>query len=407
MHDPTGGDPTRGDPARGDPTRDGRAHPPAEAAPSETPRSRVSKRSGMKVAGWVDRLSGHIERHPGFWIRLGRLESRLIADRLEDIRVEKPVHVTGLARSGTTILLELLARHPEAATHRYRDFPPVLVPWMWNRFLAYAARGDAVATERAHGDRIMITPESPEAFEEAVWMAFFPGAHDPMRSAVLDEAARHPEFEAFYRDHVRKLLLVRGGRRYVAKGNYNVTRLGYIRTIFPDARFVIPVRDPVWHIASLMRQHERFAGEGARDERVRRHMRRSGHYEFGLDRRPIHTGDDTGAERVRSLWDAGREIEGWATYWALVYRHVRVTLDGSPALRDATMVVRYEELCAEPEATVARVLAHCGLPAGELPRVAGETIRAPDYYRPSFDAAEVALIRHHTDDVARSFGYGD
>src|SRR5690606_5543850 len=187
-------------------------------------------------------------------------------------RVEKPVHVTGLARSGTTILLELLARHPEAATHRYRDFPPVLVPWMWNRFLAYAARGDAVATERAHGDRIMITPESPEAFEEA---------------------ARHPEFEAFYRDHVRKLLLVRGGRRYVAKGNYNVTRLGYIRTIFPDARFVIPVRDPVWHIASLMRQHERFAGEGARDERVRRHMRRSGHYEFGLDRRPIHTGDDT------------------------------------------------------------------------------------------------------------------
>ena len=189
-------------------------------------------------------------------------------------------------------LLELLARHPDVVTHRYRDFPPVLVPWMWNRFLDHATRRDPEATERAHGDRIMITPESPEAFEEAVWMAFFADAHEPARSAVLDEGTRRPDFEEFYRNHVRKLLLLRGGRRYVAKGNYNVTRLGYLLKLFPDARFVIPVRDPLWHVASLMKQHQLFCREEEQNPRVLRHMRRSGHFEFGLGRRVINTGDE-------------------------------------------------------------------------------------------------------------------
>jgi hypothetical protein len=78
--------------------------------------------------------------------------------------------------------------------------------------------------ERSHGDGIAVTSESPEAFEEPLWMAFFEGQHDPSASAVLDRRARCPAFERFYRDHIRKLLAVRGGRRYVAKGNYNLTR---------------------------------------------------------------------------------------------------------------------------------------------------------------------------------------
>jgi hypothetical protein len=367
--------------------------------------TRAPGASGMTVARWVDWLSGHVERHPRLWIRLGGLETRMVEDRLQQITIDRPAYVTGLARSGTTILLELIARHPEVATHRYRDFPPVFVPWMWNRFLDRASKGDHVAEERAHGDRIWVTPESPEAFEEVLWMAFFPDAHDPSRSAVLDGSTRHPVFERFYLDHIRKLLLVRRGERYVAKGNYNLTRLGYLQAMVPDARFVVPVRDPVHHIASLMRQHEQFSREGARDERVRRHMTRSGHFEFGLDRRPIHTGDDEGVEHVLAAWRAGREVEGWARYWALTYGHVRDVLDRNPRLAAASLVVRYEDLCADPEQVVSGVLHHCGLSLGTLPQSASETVRAPDYYRAPFDEAEVDLIRSTTDCVARSFGY--
>src|SRR5690606_4177504 len=252
---------------------------------------------------WTDRLGGLLERYPRLWTRLGDLETRLVADRLDIITVDRPIYVTGLARSGTTVLLELLALHPDTVAHRYRDFPLVLTPWAWNWFVDRAGRGEAVARERAHRDRITVTSESPEAFEEVIWMTFFPDIHDPDRDASFDRDTSHPAFEAFYRDHIRKLLALRGGSRYLAKGNYNVTRLPYLRKLFPDARFVVPIREPQWHIASLMMQHRLFAAAEREDERVLRHMRRSGHFEFGLGRRPINVGN--GAAEVTRLWAEG------------------------------------------------------------------------------------------------------
>lgn len=361
-------------------------------------------RPALQVPGWQDFLGGLVERHPRLWLKLGDWETGLLRERLEAVEIERPIYVAGLARSGSTILLELLARHPEVATHRYRDFPVLPTPWAWNWFVDRAGGTERPPEERAHQDGIAVTPESPEAFEEPLWSAFFPEAHDADVSSVLEGEAEHPAFEAFYRDHLRKLLLLRGGRRYLAKGNYNLTRLGYLLKLFPDARFVLPVRDPLWHVASLMKQHRLFCEEEARDEKVRRHMRRSGHFEFGLDRRPINTGDPRIAEVVR-LWDQGREVEGWALYWALLYGHVADSLEASPALREATLVLRYEELCAEPRTTFATVLRHCGLEPGALPAEAAQRIRHPDYYRPSFDLREEAALRSTTGAVARRFGY--
>lgn len=360
----------------------------------------------MHVPRWTDWLSGQVERHPGFWIGLGRWETRALSERLDDVLIDRPVYIAGLARSGTTVLLELLAGCANVATHRYRDFPAVLTPWLWSRFWDHAVRTGEQPVERAHGDRIRVTSESPEAFEEMVWMAFFPEAHDPERSSVLDHRTDHPHFERFYRDHVRKILLLRDGSRYVAKGNYNLTRLEYLRKLAPDARFVIPVRDPVAHVASLARQHERFVGEGRRDDRVRKHLRRSGHFEFGMDRRPIHTGDPAGVDELRSLWSEGREIEGWAAYWSLVYAHVLRSLEASPALADAVSVVRYEDLCARPGHVLSSVLAHCQLNGEDAVQQAEQRVRPPDYYHSPLDDADVETVRERTRRVAAALGYG-
>src|SRR5918996_1406141 len=217
---------------------------------------------GFEVARWVDVLGGFINRRRRLWIALGNLETRFLADELSATEIAQPIYVAGVARAGSTILLESLAQHQELVTHRYRDYPPVFTPYWWNRFLERVPQHKAAPAERTHKDGIAITPDSPEAFEEVIWMAFFPELHDPSQSEVLSGATSRPEFEAFYRDHLRKLVRVRSGRRYLSKGNYNVTRLEYLLKLFPEARFVIPVREPVWHIASLMKQHALFcAGE--------------------------------------------------------------------------------------------------------------------------------------------------
>jgi len=95
---------------------------------------------------------------------LAELEADALGDRLERVQLDRPTFIAGLARAGTTVMLELFARMPEVGTHRYRDFPFVFVPYWWNRYQDRLARREA-PVERPHRDRILITKDSPEAFE--------------------------------------------------------------------------------------------------------------------------------------------------------------------------------------------------------------------------------------------------
>jgi hypothetical protein len=361
---------------------------------------------GFQVERWVGALGGFISRRPQLWIALGNLETRLLSDEISATEIVQPIYVSGVARAGSTILLETLAGHQDLVSHRYRDYPPVFTPYWWNRLLERVPQRDAPPTERTHRDGIAITPESPEAFEEVIWMAFFPDLHDPAGSDVLGSRTNNPAFEAFYRDHIRKLMLVRGGKRYLSKGNYNVTRLEYLLKLFPDARFVIPVREPVWHIASLMKQHALFCKGETRHPAALRHMRQVGHFEFGLDRRPINAGDAAAVARTVAAWERGDEVEGWARYWDHVHRYLADRLDANADLKATAQVVRFEDMCREPRATIRSVLTHCRLEATDSwidERAAG--IRFPSYYRADFAPGELEVIARHTAQTAARFGY--
>src|SRR5262245_18504695 len=127
-------------------------------------------------------LGAWVSRYTGLWLRLSDLETSALPDEMRLAPIERPTYVSGLARSGSTILLEMLAAVPGVGTHKYRDFPPIWTPVWWNRFLDHMPRRGVAPVERAHRDGIAITAESPEAIEEPLWMAFFPEAHDSMRN---------------------------------------------------------------------------------------------------------------------------------------------------------------------------------------------------------------------------------
>ena len=355
---------------------------------------------------WLDALGGFIDRTSGFWQKLGDLESSAHREQLDAIRIDRPFYVAGIARSGSTILLELLAGRPGVATHRYRDFPPIYTPLFWNRAFAQVYRSDAPPAERAHKDRILVTPDSPEAMEEVLWMRFFRDGHDEAASQVLDAATSNPAFERFYADHLKKILLIRGGQRYLSKGNYNLTRFAYLLKLFPDARFIVPVRDPRWHIASLMKQHRLFDAEERRDPRILKHMQRAGHFEFGLDRRVINVGDTEAARAIAALWRDGQEVRGWARYWAMLYGFVVAQQERDAAVRNASLIVRYEDLCDRAETTLSAAFAHVGLELapGEAATMAAR-LSQPGYYQLGFTAEEEAIIAEETGSVAAALGY--
>jgi hypothetical protein len=166
------------------------------------------------------------------------------------------------------------------------------------------------------------------------------------------------------------------------------------------------VRDPVWHIASLMKQHALFCAGEERHPAALRHLQRVGHFEFGLDRRPINVGDAASLARITDAWAGGDELGGWARYWAYIYGHLADRLAADPALDEASLVVRFEELCRSPHEVLERTLAHCRLEAPPTwLEQRSAAIHFPSYYKPRFAPAELAIIERHTADTAARFGY--
>src|SRR3546814_5900558 len=80
-------------------------------------------------------------------------------------------------------------------------------------------------------------------------------------------------------------------------------------------------------------------------------MRRIGHFEFGIDRRPINVGDGAIGE-VLQAFESGDEVRGQALYWASLHTYLADRLAANAALRAAVKVVRFEDLCRAPRETL-------------------------------------------------------
>lgn len=342
----------------------------------------------------------------GVWKALGKLETASLPDDLKSQAIVRPIFVSGVARSGSTLLTEIVGRHPQVTSHRYSDFPMTWIPYWWNSLRSHLPLPKREPQERAHRDRLMITADSPEAIEEVLWMNFFPDAHRPDRCQVMGAQDSHPLFEKYYRDHIRKLLAVRQRPRYLAKNNYDLTRLEYLLKLFPDARFVVPIRNPVQQVASLLKQHRLFSQQNAEDPRVARQLELSGHYEFGRLRCPIIVNDRRRAHYSEDLDD----IAWYASQWSDVYGYLHERMNTNQALAEACLVIPYEDVCAATVECLRRVFTHVGLDddsSEEIIAATAPTVSAPDYYQPGFTAAQVALIRTVTGETAALFGMRD
>jgi Sulfotransferase family len=383
-------------------SQEGRPPPPFQTPTGG--QSPGGKESPFHVPPLLHVLGGLVHHYRDFWLWLGRLESSLLAQELRQVPITMPIYVSGLARSGSTLLHEVVSAHPGVATHRIKDYPMVFTPYWWRRSTAHLR--PKVPRQRPHQDRVMITTDSPDSIEEMLWMAFFPHCHDPTVSNLLGAAESHPAFESFYHHHVRKLLLAEKAARYAAKANYHVARLPYLVRLFPDAKFLIPIRAPASHIASLMRQHRLFSEGQRKQPRSLAFMQRSGHFEFGRDRRPMNLGDSDRIRQILHAFAAGDEVRGQALYWDMVYGYLARLLASDAQVRAAVLVVPFEKICVAPEETLRAVLGHCGLPDAErIVQQYAPAISYPTYYQGSFSPTDLDLIREETAATASLWGY--
>lgn len=246
--------------------------------------------------GFPDRLAAHvaaIEADTGL-TNLGRLTLRLrllrlLENRLRlrdllhrypeigDVRIEAPLVVVGLPRSGTTHLVNLLAQDPRRRALPYWEsqepFPvcgegpgpdgldPRYLRW---REVHETEQRMAPLTRLMH-DRF------PAAIEEEVevmdldlssyvleWHARVPGWRDTY--LAMDHDARY----AYLRLVLQALTFLRGPRTWVLKSPQHLEQLGPLTRTFPDATIVFTHRDPTAVLASA-------ATMLAYGDRLRRH----------------------------------------------------------------------------------------------------------------------------------------
>lgn len=278
------------------------------------------------------------------------------------------VYVCGLARSGTTMLLRILDELGDFRSLTYRDMPFVLAPNLWKQVTRYSKQ-DAAVKERAHGDGILVSVDSPEGLEEVFWRTF--GMRMPSPECFGYEEPTPEELQAFaeYRALVanpRTEPAPSNGklRRYLSKNNNNLLRLRSL-SADPTATILLVYRNPVATARSLHRQHQRFCASQSSDRFTRKYMGWLSHYEFGLDHLPFcfvmprmsgkYTPDD---------------LNYWLDYWNAVYRYVLSVGD----LR--YHLINHDALRHSPEKVLLALFSLLDVQADS--RVLAQQIAAPD-----------------------------
>ena len=157
------------------------------------------------------------------------------------------------------------------------------------------------------------------------------------------------------------------------------------------------MREPVAHIASLLKQHNLFTRGQNANPRAREHLRRVGHFEFGLDRAPINTGDTLAAEEIVAAWKTGDELRGWIMYWTALHNYLLDRIAANSQLASAVRFVIFEHLCAEPRGQLEAIAQHCDLDMNStfISHAAGR-VQAPTYYKSGFSDFELVSIAQGT-----------
>lgn len=259
---------------------------------------------------------------------------------ISSIEKSRHIFITGLARSGTTILLRRFYNTCAFSSLTYRDMPFVLMPLFW-KFLSGKPKKDMKKTERAHGDGLKVDYDSPEAFEEVFWKTTC--GHEYIKKDRL--LAHNPDKETLekFKHYIGLILKSReySSTRYLSKNNNNILRLASLCAVLPESLFFVPFRTPVQHAFSLLRQHRRFLNPN--DAFTAEYMGWLGHYEFGSSHRPLDL------SLTRNPYNP-EVLPYWLFLWNDVYHWL---LTKSP---ERVIFVSYDLLCSNDDQTWSRLI---------------------------------------------------
>lgn len=290
--------------------------------------------------------------------------------------VDRPIFIIGTGRSGTTLMLEILTRHPSLAwVCQYMHFPPRT----WTRRFRQRSASLFGNTQLPLLRRIARQPQQ-EPYE--MWRRFYKGFSAPVRD--LDERDVSPIAARQIREAFAAQTKVMRRSRFVTKYT-GWSRIRFLDAVFPDALYLNVVRDGRAVAASLMNVDwwHGWAGPGA--------------WRWG----PL------GDEDAR-IWQESNQ-----SFYVLAILHWKIlmqnfTQQGS-AIGERYRQVRYEDLIEAPEETLQGILDWTDLPLADSFKSALQSLSLYDAnvrWRKQIAPQEQVLADRLLGDTLKAYGYG-
>lgn len=280
--------------------------------------------------------------------KLFKKESRKI-QRKKLERRQDFVIISGLARAGTTSLMNDLSRIDDFVSLSYANMPFLMCPNIWARF--YRPKNRELK-ERSHKDGIMIGLNSNEALEEYFFKVKADDSY--IEDFHLSEYTISQEDYDDYLDY-QTIIKLDNRKIYLAKNNNFILRYKSVRKYNDDFLMVLLYRDPLSHAASLKEKHRDYQKLQKEDPFVLEYMNWLGHHEFGKEHKPF-----VFLNSEESIHDDKESLDYWLKLWIYYYSYV-LKID-----HPKTILINYDSYCKTPKETIETILQKTGITA-ELP----------------------------------------
>tara|TARA_Y100001968_G_C19314656_1_gene695979 strand:- start:26 stop:1075 length:1050 start_codon:yes stop_codon:yes gene_type:complete len=262
-------------------------------------------------------------------------ERLLSKSRLENSNdFNKHIFISGLARAGTTALLNKIYSSGEISSFTYKYMPFILSPSLAKIYSNFIKDNNIISSSRYHNDGIEIDINSPECLDEIFWIK-----SNKCNDKNRDVKDIDNHILKSYSYLINQFANIGGKDRMLIKNNNNHIRIESLSDYFKDSYFLVVLRDPIAHSMSLLSQHLNFLKLQKLDPFILEYMNLIGHCEFGSNTIPFIYPTDEGNPFGNYC---KKNIEYWLIQWINTYNWI---LKSDVLKRKNVYLIPYEDLC--------------------------------------------------------------
>ncbi len=234
--------------------------------------------------------------------------------------------ITGLPRSGTTILLNELYKTKKFSSLTFQDLPFILSPNIFNFLKKYLKifllinlwekfikSNKKKKNKRIHNDGIYVADDMPEAFDEVFWRVFQNRKYINKNNISMHSIDEYEMNE--YQKYANIITHRENKNLYITKNNNNILRLNSFNNL-KHTFFIITFRNPFFQSYSLIKTHKILCKKQKKNTFILSYMDYLVHHEFGLNLKTLKF------KKKFSTKYKDTNINFWLAYWIYVYENI-------------------------------------------------------------------------------------